>query len=90
MGAAPTETCLGCFSGLTATQLAALNQVVAKGVILPGYTSIESFCEDWKGWTGPKRVAFDLSILLEEMEHIGIPASIASKIVPGCLMGSVG
>jgi hypothetical protein len=88
--AAPTQTCLECFSLLTADQLAALNQVLANGIILNGYTSIDSFCEAWKRFDSDQRLAFDFEPLMAEMQDLGIDASVVNKVVPGCLMGSKG
>ena len=73
---------------MTATQLAALNQAVAAGLILPGYKSLESFCEDWKRLTVPQRVNFDFTMLQAEMDQLGVPNT--NKLIEDCLWNSVG
>jgi hypothetical protein len=88
--AAPTQTCLGCFSLLTADQLAELNHLLAQDIKFNGYTSIDSFCEAWKRLNSDQRLAFDFDPLIVAMEMIGIGTITTNKVVAGCLMESVG
>jgi hypothetical protein len=61
--AAPTETCLGCFGLLTADQLAALNQALAKDpYILEGHSSIDSFVQTGRFGTASKEILLFLRL----------------------------
>jgi len=88
-GAAPRETCLGCFNLLTATQLTNLNQALAKDPYICNFTSIDSFCESWQRLSNDERLAFYFVPFEGAMENLGIDPNIVSKIY-GCLMDSVG